>query len=168
MRVRELEAGDGEPPADAARAKDDLFRLKPQPALGFDCVRVDEARNAGVFVHGHSQGIDLLAQGGMRTHVVDDLADAREQPGIIQHRLAHRDAVLSELSSLADQPGCMGQRPHRNRSVVGCHAAELVASDQRGARAQVRGAEGRDYTGRSGANNDDVDHRLAIPTMNET
>ena len=61
-----------------------------RPVAGFDRVRVDEARNAGVFVHGHAQRIDLLAPGGMRTHVLDDLADARKQPRIIQHRLAHR------------------------------------------------------------------------------
>ena len=33
-----------EPPAHAARASDDLFRLKPRPALGFDGVLVGEAR----------------------------------------------------------------------------------------------------------------------------
>ena len=119
---------------------------------------VGEARNAGVLVDGHSQGIDLLAQGRMRTHIVDDLAHARKQPGIIQHRLAHADAVLTQLSSFADQPGCVGQGPHRNWSVVGRHAAKLGTSDQHGARAQVRSAQGGEYTRRSGANNDDVDH----------
>ena len=63
--IRQLEAGDREPPADAARANDDLFSLQPQPAFGFDGVLVGETRNASVLVDGHSQGIDLLAQGRM-------------------------------------------------------------------------------------------------------
>ena len=159
MGARQLEAGDGESPAHAARADDDLFSLKPQPALGFDGVRIGEARGAGVLVDGHSQGIDLAAQGRMRTHIVDDLAHAREQPGIIEHRLAHGDAVLTQLSSFADQPGGMGQGPHRDGSVVGCHAAKFAASYEDGAGAQVRGAEGGKHTRRSGANNDDVKHR---------
>ena len=52
----------------------------------------------------------------------------------------------------------MGQGPHRNWSVVGCHAAKLSTSYQHGTRAQVRSAEGGYYTRGSGANNDDVDH----------
>ncbi len=94
----------------------------------------------------------------MRTRILDDLVNAREQPGIIQHRLAHADAVLTQLSSFADQAGCMGQGPHRNWSVVGCHTAKLGTSHQRGTRAQVRSAQGGQYTRGSGANNDDVDH----------
>ena len=119
---------------------------------------VGEACNASVLVDGHPQGVDLLAQGRMRTRILDDLAHARKQPGIIQYRLAHADAVLTQLSSFADQAGCMGQGPHRNWSVVGCHTAKLSTSYQHGARAQVRSAEGGEYTRGSGANNDDVDH----------
>jgi hypothetical protein len=58
-------------------------------------VLVGEAYNTSVLFNGHSQGVDLLAQGGMRTRILDDLAHARKQPGIIQHRLAHADAVLT-------------------------------------------------------------------------
>ena len=139
MRVGEFESGDVEPPADSARAKDDSFRLQPQPGRGFDRLRVDEPRDAGVFVHRHAQRIDLLTPCRMCTHVVDDLADTREQPGVIQHRLAHRDAVLSELPCLADQPRRVSQRPHWNGAVIGRHAAELVASHQRRAGTQVGG-----------------------------
>ena len=92
----------------------------------------------------------------MRAHIVDDLAHAREQPGIVQHRLAHGDAVLTELASFSDQPGGMGQCPHRNRSVIGRHAAELVAGNERCLGAQVCGAERGEHTRRSGADNDDV------------
>jgi hypothetical protein len=58
-------------------------------------VPVGEARNASVLVDGHSQGVDLLTQRRMRTRFPDDLAHARKQPGIIQHWLAHADAVLT-------------------------------------------------------------------------
>ena len=78
VRVRELESGDVEPPTDSARAKDEFLRPQPQPGRRFDCVWIDESRSAGVFVHGHAQRIDLFAPRGMSTHVLDDLADARE------------------------------------------------------------------------------------------
>jgi hypothetical protein len=78
------------------------------------------------------------------------------KPGIIQHRLAHGDAVLTQLPSFAYQPGGLGQGPHRNWSVVGCHAAKFTARYQRGARAQVRRAEGGEHTRRSSADNDHV------------
>jgi hypothetical protein len=58
-------------------------------------VLVGEACNASVLVYGHSQGVDLLAQGRMRTRFSNDLAHTRKQPGIIQHRLAYADAVLT-------------------------------------------------------------------------
>ena len=48
VRRRQLESGDREPPADAARAEDDLLGAKAQPALRLDGVRVHEARGAGV------------------------------------------------------------------------------------------------------------------------
>jgi hypothetical protein len=52
----------------------------------------------------------------------------------------------------------MGQCPHRNRSVGGPHAAKLVAGYERRLRAQLGRAARREHTGRSGANNDDVNH----------
>ena len=69
---------------------------------------VGKARNTGVLMDYHSHGIDLPAQGRMRTHIIDHLAHARKQPGIIQYRLAHADTVLTELSSFTNEPGCMG------------------------------------------------------------
>jgi hypothetical protein len=65
-------------------------------------VRVYEARSAGPFVYGYSQRIDLSAQGRMRAHVPDHIARTRKQPGIVQYRLAHSDAVLTQLSSIAN------------------------------------------------------------------
>ena len=61
MGARELEARDGEPPAHAARANDELVSLKPEPALGFDGVRIGEARGAGPFMDRYSQAVDVLA-----------------------------------------------------------------------------------------------------------
>ena len=66
----------------------------------------------------------------MSTHVCDDLADALKQSGIIQHWLAHRDAVLPELVRIAYKPSSVSQRAHRNRSVIGRHAAEFVSCHQ--------------------------------------
>jgi hypothetical protein len=156
--ARQLEAGDREPPAHAARANDELVSLKTQPGLGDDGVRIDEARSAGMLVDDHSQRINLLPQGRMRTHIVDDLAHTRKQSRIVQHRLSHGYAVLTELARLAHQPAGMGKRPHRNRSVVGCHAAEFGAGYERGARTQLRSTEGGEHTRRASANNDDVWH----------
>ena len=65
-------------------------------------MQIGEARRAGLHVDRHSQGIDLLAKSGMRTNIVDDLAHAREQAGIVQHRLADRDAVATKLAGLSD------------------------------------------------------------------
>jgi hypothetical protein len=76
--------------------------------FGLDGVVIGEARDAGVLMDYHSHGIDLPAQGRMRTHIVDDLVHARKQMGIIQYRLAHADTVLTQLSIFTNQAGCMG------------------------------------------------------------
>src|SRR6185436_13155577 len=72
VRGRPFDAGDGEPAAHAARADDHLFGPKPEAAFCLDSVRVGEARDAGAFMDGHSNGIDLSAEGGMGSHVVRD------------------------------------------------------------------------------------------------
>ncbi len=132
--------------------------MQPQPTLGFDGVRIDEARGAGLLIDRHSQTVHVLTPKRMRAHIGDDLADAREQPRILKHRLAHGDAVLTELASFSDQPGSMGQCPHRNWSVSGRHAAKLVAGYECRLRAQVGRTARGEHTGRSGANDDDVHH----------
>ncbi len=73
-----------------------------------------------MFVDGHAQSIHPLARRNMGIHIVHDLAHPRKQPAIIQHRLAHGNAILAQLSGVADQPGGLGQSPHRNWAVVGC------------------------------------------------
>src|SRR5207247_10490082 len=81
-----------------------------------------------------------------------------EQPGILKYRFAYGDAILTELASFSHQPGSMSKGPHWNWSIIGRHAAELVAGNQRCACAQVCGAGRGEHASRSGANNDDVDH----------
>ena len=44
MGAGKLEARNWEPPAHAAGADDELFRLQPEPALRLDGMRIDEAR----------------------------------------------------------------------------------------------------------------------------
>ena len=58
----QLEAGNRQPAARATRAEDDLVGLEPQPALGLDGVRIDEARRAGAFVDRHTETIHVLAR----------------------------------------------------------------------------------------------------------
>jgi hypothetical protein len=58
--ARQLEAANGQPPIDAPRANDDLFGLKPQTALGFDSVRVDETGRPGVLVNRHPEGMSRV------------------------------------------------------------------------------------------------------------
>jgi hypothetical protein len=92
----------------------------------------------------------------MRTNIVHNLAYTHEQPRVVQHRLTHCDAVLTELASFSDQPRSMGQCPHWNRSVICRHTAELIAGNKRGSCTQIGGAKRRQHTRRSCADDDDV------------
>ena len=76
----QLEPGDRQPPARAARAEDDPVGLERQPALGRDRVRIDEPGGAGVLVDRRRPGASRSgAQGRVGAHVADDLADAGEE-----------------------------------------------------------------------------------------
>jgi hypothetical protein len=52
----------------------------------------------------------------------------------------------------------MRQRSHRNWPIVGCHAAELGAGHEYGARTQVPRTESGDYTRGTSAYNENVYH----------
>ena len=95
MGIRQFRAGDRQPPAYATSANNDFFSSKPQPAFGFDGVLIGETRSTSVLVDGRAQRIDLRAQGRMAADIVNDLAYARKQPRIIQHRLAHAYSVFT-------------------------------------------------------------------------
>ena len=60
------------------------------------------------------------------------------------------------MTGFPDQPGGVSQRPDRNRSIIGCHAAKLILDDEGSLGAQVRRAECGEYTRRTSANNNNV------------
>src|SRR5262249_37387108 len=93
MAGRQLGAWNREAPAHAAGTNDDFVSLKSQPALGFDSVRIGEARGAGPLVDADSHRIDLRAKSRMGAHIVDGRAHARKEARIIEHCLANADAV---------------------------------------------------------------------------
>ena len=149
----QLETGDRELPARAARAKDYLFCLKPQPALRFDDVRTVKSCSTGPFLDGDSRGIDLRPQQRMCAHITHDFVYTREQPRVLQHRLSHINTVLTELTGFSDQPCSMGQCSDRNRSVMGRHASKLVASHEHSTRAQVCCTKRCEHSCRPSSNN---------------
>jgi hypothetical protein len=130
--------------------------MKPQPALCLDGVRINEAHGTSPFVNYHPQAVEMRAQRRMRAHIVDDLAQAREQPGILEDWLAYGNPVPAQLAGVPHQPGGVGQCSHRNGAVICRHAAKLAAGDEGGPCAQVCGTQRGDHTGRSSANDDDV------------
>ena len=65
--------------------------------LGLDHVRVGEPRDAGVLVKRDSGLPEISSQQRVRAHVAGDLADAFEQPPIVERRFAGGDAVAREL-----------------------------------------------------------------------
>ena len=98
----------------------------------------------------------------MLAHVTDNLACAREQPGIIKNRLADSDAVLTELSSLSELPSCLCQCPHGNGSVIRRHATNRCAGDKNRSSTQLCGPECGRQTCWTGANDYDFHHAPRI------
>ena len=81
----QLGAGHGKPTALAARAQNHPVGWQPEAALGFDGVRIDEARIARPLVQRHAQAIDLRTKRGVCAHVLDDLFRAREKSSVVEH-----------------------------------------------------------------------------------
>ena len=52
---------------------------QPQAALGLDRVRIGEPRRSDLLVDRHAERIDALAQRRAGAHILDDLADPRQQ-----------------------------------------------------------------------------------------
>ena len=121
-------------------------------------MRIDEARSAGFFVDRHARAVQGFAAEGMRSHVVDDLAHAREQSGILKYGFAYSDPVPTELTRLPEQPGSLGQGAHGDWSVVGCHATERIAGDERSPRTELGRTPCGHDTRRSSANDYDICH----------
>ena len=134
-----------------------LLRSKSRRVLALDHVRVDEAGGAGVLVDGHSGPLELVAQERVRAHVTGHLAHASEQAPIVERRLVGGYSVARELSRLPNQPGRVGQRPHRHRPVVRGHSPELVARDERRSSSEPRRAKSRDDARGPGADHDQIE-----------
>ena len=145
----------------AAGADDALRGVKSWGVLALDHVRFGEPRGAGVLVKRDSGLFEIFAQQRVRADVAGDLADAIEQPRIVERGFAGGDAVARELPGFADQPRGVRQRADGHRSVVGGHAPELIARDQRGSGSESRRAKRRDHAGGSGADHHDIEARGA-------
>ena len=86
---------------------------------------------AGLLVDAHPGALQIVAQQRVLACVRGHVADAGQQPGVVERGFAARDPVERELPGLADQPRRLGQRAHRHGPVVRGHSAELIAGDQR-------------------------------------
>ena len=129
--------------------------------LGLDHVRFGEPSDAGVLVNRDSGPFEILAQQRLRAYVAGDLADAVEQPRVVERGFAGGDAVARELGGFADQPRGVRQRADGHRSIVGGHPPELVARDERGSGSESGRAKRRDYARGSGADHYDIEARGA-------
>ena len=108
--------------------------------VALDRVRVDEPGCARVLVDGHPGLAEILVRQRVGTDLAGDLADAIEQPRIVERGFTGGDAVARELPGLPDQPRRMGQRTDRDGSVGRGHAAERIPRDERGPGSESRGA----------------------------
>jgi hypothetical protein len=160
MGARQFEARDGQSPADASGADDDLVSGEPKSSSCLDPAGVDKARCPGILMDRYAGGVDLRAQRRICSNVPDDRANTIKEPGIIQNRLADSDAVSTELPSIAQQPSSMGQGTDGYRAIVRCHAAKFGAGHQRGPRTQICSTKRRSNARGPGANNKHVSHLI--------
>ena len=151
-----LGAGHGKSAALAARAQNHPVGWQPEAALGFDGVRIDEARIARPLVQRYAQAIDVFTKRGVCAHVLDDLFRPSEKASVVEPGRADSNAVAAEVLHATKQARRVGQRPHGDRTIAGGHAAEIVARDERRPRPQLGGAECRQHAGWSGAYHHDV------------
>jgi hypothetical protein len=91
----------------------------------------------------------------MGSHIAHDFLRSREQPAIVEDRIAHCDSTLAQLSRIAEEARGMSQCPHWNRAVVRGHAAEFISGKERGARTEFGRAHRGNNTCRSSPNHDD-------------
>ena len=108
-----------------------------------------EACETGVLAHSNSEGIDLLPQGSLRTHIVDHLAHApaaARNPAPACSRRCRIDPPFGQRGederhepASAPEPARRWRRSLRSR-----------AAHQRGARPQVCGADGGEHSRGSG------------------
>jgi hypothetical protein len=123
-------------------------------------VRIRETGDTTLFVNNYAQTVQQCAERRVHSHFFHDFTYARQQTRVVEQRLADHDTVTSEAASVTEQPRGVGQRPHRNRSIVRCHAAELVTRNEHSFRTQIRGTESGGHAGWSTTNYDNIDHFL--------
>src|SRR6516164_2203063 len=139
-------------------------RTRSKPGAGLDRVRVDKARHPCVLMDRYALGLHLLPQRGMRAHLRDDVADAPKKKRIVQNRLTDRDAIQTQLPSIAQQPSGMGQGADWHRTIIGGHAAEFRTGHQRRPRTQVSSTERRSNASRPAADNKHLSHFVISTT----
>jgi hypothetical protein len=123
-------------------------------------VRVCETGDTTLFVNNYAQTVEQRAEGRVRAHFFHDFTNAREQTRVVKQWLADDDTVAPEAASVTEQPRGVGQRPHWNRSIVRCHATELVTRNEHSLSTQIRGTESSGHAGWSTTNNDNIYHLL--------
>ena len=157
VRRGQVEAGNYQRPCGPAGAEDYLACLEPRRVVAFDRVGVGESCGAGLLVDVNPGPLQIVAQQRVLACVRGHVADAGEQPGVVERGFGARDPVERELPGLADQPRRLGKRAHRHGPVVRGHPPELIAGDQRRAGSKAGRAERRDDPGGSCADDHDVE-----------
>ena len=97
----------------------------------------------------------------MAAHIARDLADALEQPRIVEGGFTGGDAVAWELSRFPHQPRGVRQSADGDRPVVGGHPSERIARDQHGSGSEACRAERRENAGGPGTDHEHVDVGVA-------
>jgi hypothetical protein len=79
-------------------------------------------------------------------------------PAVLRVRITDRAVEqVSELWSFPKQPGCLSQYSHGHGPVIRRHSARLAASHKNRSCAQLCGPERSGQTGRTSANDYDID-----------
>jgi hypothetical protein len=123
-------------------------------------VRICETGDSTLFVHNYTQAVEQCAESRVCAHFFHYFTNAREQTRVVEQRLADYNSVATEAARVTEQPCGVGQRPYGNRSIVRCHATELVTRYEHSLRTQIRGTEGSGHAGWSTTNNNNIDHLL--------
>jgi hypothetical protein len=152
----QLGARDGKPARDPAGADDEPLGLQRRLVRSLNRVGIEDPNFPCVLVNRDAGLFELVAQDRVSVDVVENLADSRQEARVVDGQVADVDAVAVKLAGLADESGRMGECAHRHRAVVGCHAAEAVACDERRPRAQTRRPQCGNGTRRPGTDYDDV------------
>src|SRR5581483_3085628 len=104
----------------------------------------------------HLDAVLLEQAADARGERVDDLRPALLHGGVVDAHLAHAQPELLRLADLAEQVGRAQHRLGRDAGVVEAAPAELVALDDGGPPAELRGADRGHVAAGAGADHDRV------------